>query len=106
MSMRQTTVIHVPFNQDNVKKCRCPVCPVQRESQCIKEKVNNIQSALKAFPLKPPDIPGEYCAQGVASCKDIDIQQTCICDTCLVFSGYNLAGGQPVGLYCQDGKAH
>jgi hypothetical protein len=104
MNMRQVTTINVPFTQDNVKKCRCPLCPVQHTSQCVKQKVDKIQSALKANPMDPQEIPAAYCAQGIASCKDIDTQQTCICDTCLVFSEYNLAGGQPAGYFCRDGK--
>jgi hypothetical protein len=107
MTTRQVSSINVPFNTENVTKCRCPICPVQHKSQCVKGKLEHIPEALKSNnPLNPPDIPGEYCSQGLAACKDIDTAQSCICTTCQVFETYNLPKGQPVGYYCRDGKAH
>jgi hypothetical protein len=35
--MRQTTTVKVPFTRPNAKKCICWECPVQADSQCIKE---------------------------------------------------------------------
>ncbi len=103
---RQATSINVPFNLDNVKLCRCPICPVQHNSQCTKDKLNKLQETIKASPINPKNVPGEYCAQGKASCNDLDPKQTCICDTCEVYSTYNLANGQPDGYFCKDGKAY
>jgi hypothetical protein len=106
MTMRSTTKINVPFNVENVKKCRCPVCPVQHNSQCTKDKLAKLEETLKELVLAPKYIPGEYCSQGTAACNDIDAKQTCICDTCQVFSEYTLENGEPAEKYCRDGKAH
>jgi hypothetical protein len=99
------TAINVPFTVDNVNKCRCSICPVQQNSQCVKDKMNKRQDALNQDPMKPEEIPNAYCSQGKATCQDIDTNQSCICGTCLVFSEYNLPRGKPVGYYCRDGKA-
>jgi hypothetical protein len=106
MTMRSTATINIPFNVENVKKCRCPVCPVQHNSQCTKDKLSKLNEALKESPLNPKNIPGQYCSQGTATFSDIDTKQTCICDTCQVFSEYQMEKGEPVGTYCRDGKAH
>lgn len=31
---------------------------------------------------KPEDMPGPYCANGVALCKDLDFSKMCICNNC------------------------
>jgi hypothetical protein len=106
MSMRQTTAINVPFTQDNIKKCRCTICPVQRKSQCVTDDISRIPDSLKTSPPNSKAIPNVYCSQGAATCTDIDTALSCICPSCLVFSEYKLINGQPVEYYCRDGKAH
>jgi len=91
----------VPFTVENIKKCICTECPVQNTSQCVKEKM---EKAKEMIP-EPEDIPGLYCATGVAACKDIDTNQMCICGECPLWEEYNLASGKPLGYYCRDGKA-
>lgn len=105
--MRQTTAISVPFTQDNLKNCLCPSCPVQQNSQCVKGKTANLESAKKSeTSLNPTEIPAVYCSSGKATCQDIDTSRSCICPDCSVFNQYNLNNGKPVMYYCRDGKAH
>jgi hypothetical protein len=105
MTTRQTTTINVPFNLDNIKLCRCPICPVQHDSQCTKDKLNRLQETVSSNPIDPKKVPAEYCAQGKATCTDLDSSQTCICDTCEVYAEYNLGDANPDGYYCTEGKA-
>jgi len=70
-----------PFTASNVKKCICGSCPVQMNSQCIKEKHAAVKESLKKNPLQAVDIPGP------------------------VFTDYQLATHQPMGYYCRDGMA-
>ena len=54
---------------------------------------------------KPEDMPGPYCANGVAVCKDFDFSKMCICSNCQVFKDFNLAKTRPNIYFCKDGKA-
>ena len=103
--MEPTISTITPFTASNVKKCICGSCPVQTNSQCVKEKQATVKEALQANPPNTADIPGDYCATGVATCKDIDTKQICICGSCPVFTDYQLATHQPMGYYCRDGLA-
>jgi len=53
---------------------------------------------------KPDDMPGPYCANGVAVCKDFDYSKICLCNSCAVFRDFSLGKGKPVRYYCRDGK--
>jgi hypothetical protein len=53
---------------------------------------------------KPEDMPGPYCANGVAACKDLDYEKTCSCSICQVFKDFNLSKGKPMNYFCRDGK--
>jgi hypothetical protein len=55
--------------------------------------------------FEPQIVPGLYCSSGVASCKDIDTSQDCLCPGCAVFNEYCLGKGQPTDHYCKIGKA-
>ncbi len=93
----------VPFNVANVSRCLCPGCPVQSDSSCVAEKNDHFEMALKQNPLNPEELPAAYCSSGVARCKDLDGDRTCICGSCPVFSEYYLASGEPAGYFCQYG---
>lgn len=95
----------VPLTIDNVDNCICPQCPVQTTSECIKSKTINVKTAMNKIPLASEDIPGMYCSTGKASCQDIDTNQMCICEGCLLWFEYNLNDGKPKGYYCRDGVA-
>ena len=103
--MSQTTMIKVPFVQDNLKVCRCPVCPVQKDSACVKGQLGNLADAVEKNAKKQPqEVPVLYCNSGNAFCKDIEYDFTCICPTCEVYKKFNLSNGKPVMHYCRDGK--
>lgn len=53
---------------------------------------------------KVEDMPGPYCANGVAVCKDLDYSKICICSGCQVFKDFNLSKGKPMSYFCRDGK--
>ncbi len=71
-------------------------------NEMMKNMSNN--SSLKMIP-KPEDMPGPYCANGVAPCKDFDFGKMCICSECEVFKDFNLAKARPNIYFCKDGKA-
>ena len=53
---------------------------------------------------KAEDLPGPYCSNGVAFCKDLDFTKTCICSSCQVFKDFSLGKGKPTSYYCKNGK--
>ncbi len=57
--------------------------------------------------MKPraEDMPGPYCANGVAACNDLDFSKMCICSECQIYKDYNLTKAKPTLYFCKDGKA-
>ena len=53
---------------------------------------------------KAEDMPGPYCANGAASCGDLDYSKTCLCSSCQVFKDFNLNKGRPMSYFCRDSK--
>jgi hypothetical protein len=101
----------VPYTQENATMCICTRCPVQAESACARDKVRQMEEMMaKGMPegmMPPPvDIPGLYCASGVAACRDLDFSKMCICGGCPVWDKCKLADGEPAGFFCRAGKAH
>ena len=98
----------VPFNSETIKKCICPQCSIQTDSQCVKgkmAKVIGIKNGIKEDTMpRPEEIPGMYCATGIAFCQDIDTTKACICETCPLWEEYSLSDKKPLGFYCRDGK--
>jgi len=110
----------VPLNEDVIMKCQCGMCPVQANSECAKPKImlgmemkkkmtpemmKSMTMEQKAAMMpKPEDMPGPYCAIGVAACKDLDFSKMCICPGCQVFKEYDLMNAKPMGTYCKNGK--
>ena len=107
--MNKSSGPKVPFSMENIKRCRCPGCPVQTGSQCVSEKLGKLDDVVKAASSGKAktagDVPGVYCSTGVATCKDIDPKQPCICGTCAVWQQYNLVKGKPAGYFCRSGMA-
>jgi hypothetical protein len=66
---------------------------------------NTPKEQLEAMKPKTEDMPGPYCANGVAACKDLDFSKICICTTCQVYKDYNLMKAKPSLYFCNDGKA-
>jgi hypothetical protein len=103
--MQQTIGVKVPFTMANAGKCICGRCPVQANSQCVKEKLGKISEVMTPEKFVPEAVPGLYCSSGMASCQDLDTSQNCICPGCPVFSEYSLDRGQPTDHYCKNGQA-
>jgi hypothetical protein len=111
----------VPLNENVIMKCICGMCPVQANSECAKPKImmrtemmkkmtpemmaNMTMEQKTAMMPKPEDMPGPYCSIGVAACKDLDYNKTCICNSCQVFEEYKLMDGKPMMYFCKEGKA-
>jgi hypothetical protein len=66
---------------------------------------NMPKEQMSAMTPKVEDMPGPYCANGVAVCKDLDFSKMCICSGCQVFKDFNLKKGKPMSYFCKDGKA-
>jgi Protein of unknown function (DUF2769) len=120
----------VPLNGDVLNKCMCDTCPVQAQSACAKPKIQNMvkmramsgplsesgrmsadmnmsmaQTPMKEMNMNPDEIAGPYCATGVASCMDLDMNKSCICPSCSVYSEYNLKNARPMEHFCFNDKA-
>jgi hypothetical protein len=65
---------------------------------------NTPQEQFAGMAPKTEDMPGPYCANGVAVCKDFDFSKTCMCNGCQVFKNFDLAKGKPISYFCRDGK--
>ena len=99
----------VSYTVENIMKCRCPYCPVQKDSSCVKGKLDNLtkelESAQEGEVPEPQNVPGVYCSTGKATCQDLNPDQQCICYTCAVWKEYNLGDGTPSMYFCKNGKA-
>lgn len=98
--------VNIPYVKENIIKCLCPTCPVQEDSVCTREQMMKTQENLHGDgDLKPEDYPGMYCANGKATCEDIDTSKDCVCPDCGIYQEFNLEKAKPDFLYCEDGKA-
>jgi len=99
---------NIEFSMENIQKCICSTCPVQEESECVKEKLKMMQEMMqseeKMMP-NPEDVPGLYCATGKATCEGLDTEKMCNCVNCPIWAENDLANGKPMGYFCRDGKA-
>ncbi len=103
--MKQTGRIKVPFTRENAKKCICWECPVQADSQCIKQNSEKMGEVMATKFFQPEIVPGLYCSSGAASCKDIDPNRGCICGACDIYNGNRMGSKQPLDHFCKNGKA-
>lgn len=81
--MNKTNEGKIPFIRENVKKCICWQCPVQKDSKCIRHNEEIMGEVMATKHFQPEIVPGLYCSSGEASCKDIDPSRSCICGGCL-----------------------
>ncbi len=100
----------IDFSMENIKKCLCMRCPVQMESQCVKDK-EKIMILMTQQDLDSPmrmdeeRVPGLYCSTGKAICKDINTHQICRCNECSVWMGNRLDKKETSKYFCINGKA-
>jgi hypothetical protein len=101
----QQTIKPVLFVTQNIKDCKCPMCPVQSDSRCVKDETPKLQAAIKSGkPARPDEIPVVYCNSGHATCNDLELDRSCICPTCPVYKEYGLSRSKPVMHFCRDGR--
>jgi hypothetical protein len=98
-------VPNIKFERENMVKCICQQCPVQKESECAQNKMKMLQISMKGMSPEPSDFPGMYCANGKAICSDLDPDKKCNCINCDVWKEHNLNSRQPGIYFCQNGKA-
>jgi hypothetical protein len=91
----------VDITDDNIRHCRCPVCPVQTGSDCAKKNLNKINNSSTAGEFDIDNASILYCSIGKSSCTDLDANQNCYCPTCLVWNDYDLSQYK----YCLRGDA-
>lgn len=92
----------IPYNMDNVMKCRCGRCLVHNTSQCIMQRTAGMPMPPPALP-DPKKIEGVYCAQAVdkSTCTDLNGILACICPTCAVW----VENGLQTNYFCMRGAA-
>lgn len=111
----------VKFSPESIIKCRCAVCPVQFRSVCAEPKRITRTKILEAVTPemfqtltkeqiamilpKANDMPGPFCANGVAVCKDLDFSKMCLCGACQIFKEKNLVTCNPTSYFCKSGRA-
>ncbi len=95
----------VPFVIENVRKCLCPGCRVQAESQRTSDLKAGLREVRAGNPPEREKVPALYCSTGKAPSTDLDGSRNCACGNCQIFDAYHLVSGQPVGYYCQEGSA-
>jgi hypothetical protein len=92
----------VEYSEDNVNKCWCGQCPVQKESSCAKDGFQEASKDLEQHKMPDPkDMPGLYCSTGKATCDDLKPVERCLCSECLVWGEHTL----PANHYCVQGSA-
>ena len=92
----------VDYSEDNVQKCWCGQCPVQKQSSCAKDSMQQASQSLEHHEMPDPKVlPGLYCATGTATCGDLKPTERCFCPECLVW-GENVL---PANHYCAQGSA-
>jgi hypothetical protein len=107
---------NIEFNMGTIGKCKCPECPVQAQSSCAMDKLDNLEKTMdyppettvakeKEITSHPEHVPEAYCATGTATCPDLDPKNMCQCGTCDVWKENRLGEGEPGGYFCSNGKA-
>jgi hypothetical protein len=109
ITFERPTGFLVPYNEKNINRCKCSLCPVQADSQCAQNRLQVSRKVLENAPEgeapNPEDVPGVYCSEGRASCQDLDFDRQCICGTCDVWKEFILSDANPNNHFCRQGRA-
>ncbi|MGF7118743.1 DUF5518 domain-containing protein [Methanobacterium oryzae] len=87
---------------ENIQKCACLECPIQTESMCAQNKIENMKEMMKIeknMVLEPKNIPGMYCITQVTACNDFNTNKTCNCSNCNIFKENKLENS--IGHFCR-----
>lgn len=103
----------VNLDEDNLVKCKCPECPVQKDSGCVAgllsemagsegPEMEGVATDKKHLP-KPEDSPAVYCSTQVngTGCDDLNYDRACLCPACDVWQDHDL----DYNYFCQNGAA-
>jgi len=96
---------YIEFDRENMIRCLCSQCPVQKVSECAQNKMKMLQISMKGMSPEHEDFPGMYCTNGKAVCEDIDTNKKCNCINCEVWKEYKLDSKEPGIYFCKNGKA-
>lgn len=98
----------VDYTLENMEKCDCCICKVQRYSNCPRKRTKKIQAmeardidTLSVLDMK--EFPWLYCATGLTECRDLDFDEECLCKNCKVFLENDLSRYDPDEIYCREG---
>lgn len=106
--MNTDTEVKIPYNNSNFERCKCSQCPVQADSTCAQNMLNNLKGEIelrKGMAPEPKQVPGVYCSTGESMCKDLNPNKQCMCKTCTVWEEYCLQNAKPMMYFCNIGKA-
>lgn len=93
---------HVEYSKENVTKCWCGQCPVQKQSTCAKDLYQQAEPMMNEGQMPPEEkMPGLYCGTGKAKCSDLKPVERCLCPECLVWGEHQLLANH----YCVQGSA-
>jgi hypothetical protein len=99
----------IEFSMENIKRCLCSVCDVQKKSDCVKDKQKMMlliknQDLDSPMMMGPDKVPGLYCSTGKAVCQDIDTHEICKCNECPVWMEFSLDKFDKNRYFCKNGK--
>ena len=101
----------IDFNKENMAKCHCPDCPVQKNSSCVKDQIKEMEEIGKdmdidsGFMIGPEEVPRLYCATGKTKCNDLYTHEECQCPKCDVWKEYDLEVRDAPAYFCINGRA-
>ncbi|EKF84728.1 hypothetical protein [Methanobacterium formicicum] len=100
----------VEFNLENLNECLCDCCPVQNRSRCVLDKMKIIDEIAmedldSRMMIEEERIPAMYCSGEKETIGDLNTNQECQCDKCLVWKENNLFSGEPAGYFCKEGRS-
>ena len=97
--------MEIEFSTENIEKCRCLECKVQK-SQCVHDKIILFQEgALGSSLIEPEEFPALHCASGIEHCSDLDRKEECLCKKCPIYADNALKTGTPTLYFCLDGSS-
>ncbi len=98
--------MEIEFSTENIEKCRCLECKVQK-SQCVHDKVILLQEgALGSSLTDPKEFPALHCASGIEHCSDLNRKEECLCKNCPIYAENDLETGTPTLYFCLDGSSN
>ena len=109
ITFERNTNFLVPYNEENINRCRCLQCPVQADSLCVQNRLQvskkDMENAPEGEAPNPEDVPGVYCSEGRATCQDLNFDRECICGSCEVWKEFDLKDANPNNHFCRQGRA-